>query len=979
MMDTQTKFTKRHKTRLSFSVKLFMGIAILSLLGLGTVFFIVNTTVRGVIYDNVVGVAQRDKDIYAGEIDTWFGTAGKVVSSLATVLSALPCGEHFETIAESFVAEYDFIQNVFIGFADGRAINGARWTAPENWLSTDRPWYVAAYAAGEGVMAATDPYLSYATGNIAVAISTWLPDLGGVGAAVGAAISIEFILDRVSEHTVMADGYLILVAENGNIIAHPRYAPRPGVEIRNLRDIPNGYRLMGGISDGVRIGEFNDVNLGPSYFIAVPLESIDWILVAVIPIMATREPVFQSLALIMLPLAVILIALFVFTVLFVSHLTKSMEERQTSEEKLRIIIDNMPLVANISGRDSSVIECNEEGPRLFGLRDKLEYKERFFELQPPLQPDGRDSMEKALEMDALAFDKGHHRFEWMHQSAAGEPIPCDITLVRVKWKGEDQLLSFVRDMREFHRARTVEQKIYRRVRLMLDAAPLIIEFWDENCNLVDCNETALGFYGFSSREEHGTRWAESQPMFQPDGKPTKAEWDRHLGKIFSGDFDSFDFAARKMTGESVFLEVVGCRTKFNDETVVVTYSSDVTKLKKTIQMMREAEERMQLMLDGAPIACYLIDKDFQAIDCNKETLTLFDFESKPEGIEKFPEIFSRYRFDKLKKHFDRALQAGAERFEWILQKPSEGGYIPCDIAFIRFSHRGEYVIAAQIFDLRVLKGERQRVETAEEHSRAKSRFLAKISQEIRTPITAILDISEVQLQDSSLPTTVGGALAKIQGSAGTLLQIVNDILDLSQIEAGNMTLALEEYEVAAMIDDVVRTHLVYMGGRKIEFRMDVDERIPAFLVGDEVRIKQIVNNLLSNAFKYTVAGSVELSLQCQNMPEEGYVTLVVGVRDTGQGMTPEQIDELYSEYTRFNERENRSARGTGLGMPIVYSLVQMMDAQIKVESETGKGTNILVRIPQKTAGLEVLGRKTTDDILKMVGEVAEKGAALRRN
>jgi len=533
-------------------------------------------------------------------------------------------------------------------------------------------------------------------------------------------------------------------------------------------------------------------------------------------------------------------------------------------------------------------------------------------------------------------------------------------------------------MREFHRARTVEQKINKRVRLMLDAAPLVIEFWDKDCNLVDCNQTALDFYGFSSKGEHGTRWADNQPEFQPDGTPTKAEWERHLREIFEGDFDSFDFAAKKMTGESVFLEIAGCRTKFNDEPVVVTYSSDVTKLKKTMQMMREVEERMQLMLDGAPIACYLINKDFEAIDCNKETLNLFDFESKPEGVEKFREIFSRYRFDKLKKHFDKALQAGAERFEWILQKPNEGGYIPCDIAFIRFSHKGEYVVAAYIFDLRVLKGERQRVETAEEHSRAKSRFLAKISKEIRTPITAILDISEVQLQNRPLASNVEGALTKIQGSAGMLLQIVNDILDLSQIEAGNMTLTQEEYEVAGMIGNVVQTHLMYMGSKKIEFRMEVDEQIPAFLVGDEVRIKQIVNNLLSNAFKYTVAGSVELSIQCQNAMD-GFVTLVVSVRDTGQGMTPEQIDELYSEYTRFNERENRSAKGTGLGMPIVYSLAQMMDAQIKVESESGKGTNVVVRIPQKIASRDVLGRKAVDDLLKMADEIAGKGAALSRD
>ncbi|MCL2191163.1 MAG: cache domain-containing protein, partial [Treponema sp.] len=303
MMDnTQTKFTRRHKTRLSFSVKLVLGIATLSLLGLTTIFVIVNTMVRGVIYDNVVGVAQRYKDIYAGEIDAWFGTAGKVVSSLATVLRVLPSEEHLVSIAEKFVAEYDFIENILIGFADGRVVNGVGWVAPEGWVSTDRPWYIAAVAAGEGSIATTEPYVSHASGNIEIAMSTWLPGLGDGGTVVGATVSMDFILDRIAEHPVSAGGYLVLVAENGDIIAHPNYASRPGVETRNLGEIPNGDFLLGSISGGQRIGEFNDVGLGPSYFIAVPLETVGWTLIAVIPTRATREPVFQNLAIIIRPL-----------------------------------------------------------------------------------------------------------------------------------------------------------------------------------------------------------------------------------------------------------------------------------------------------------------------------------------------------------------------------------------------------------------------------------------------------------------------------------------------------------------------------------------------------------------------------------------------------------------------------------------------------------------------------------------------------
>ena len=973
MADTRTDFTKHHKTTLSFYVKLVLGMVAMSVFGLAAMFFIVNTTVRGAIYDNVLGIVQRDKAIQTSEIDIWFGTASQTVNSLATVLQNLSSEHYFLTIAESFVAEYDFIENVFIGFADGRAINGAGFVAPENWLSTDRPWFVAAEAAGEGVMATTSPYMSYATGNIAITVSKWVPGIGDGGAAVGAAVSLSPVLYSISRHPVMANGYMVLLGPYGEIFFHPDHALEPDGEIPGLRDIPGGYFLMDNLAAGVTFGGFDHVELGPAYFTATPLKTVDWTLVVVVPAEVARAPVSQSLAAVIIAFSAVMIGLFAFTIFFFSYLTRSMEERRFSEERMRILIDNMPLVANISGRDSSVVECNAEAPRVFGLRDKREYMERFFDLQPEFQPDGRSSREKALEMDDIAFREGYHRFEWMHQHANGKPVPCEVTLVRVRWRGEDQLLSFVRDLREFYEVRRKEDEINERMRLMLDATPLAIKFWDKEFNLVDCNKTAVALFEFSSKEEYRERWVESLLEPQPDGAPALEAWKGHLGNIFDSRSDRFEFACRKASGEIVRMEVAGYRMTFNNEPVAVTCCTDVTQLQETTKRMQEAEERVQLMLDGTPIACYLIDKNFEAIDCNKETLNLFDFESKADGIGKFREIFSRYRFDKLEGHFDRALRNGSERFEWILQKPDGSGYIPCDIALIRFSHRGEYVVAAYIFDQRVLKEvlwERQRVETAEAHSKAKSRFLARMSQEIRSPITAILDTSEVQLRNKTLPPTAEGAFARVQASAGALLQIVNDLLDLSEIEAGKTTIECEEYGVAVMLGDVLRMHLAYMSNKKVEFGMKVDESIPAFLVGDELRIRQIVSNLLSNAFKYTLSGSVELSLQCHKNAAEGFVTLAVCVRDTGQGMTPEQIDEMYSEYAHFNDQENRSVKGTGLGMPIVYRLAQMMDAQISVESAPGKGTTVVVRIPQKIAGDELLGKETAEDILKEARSLA---------
>jgi signal transduction histidine kinase/CheY-like chemotaxis protein len=255
-----------------------------------------------------------------------------------------------------------------------------------------------------------------------------------------------------------------------------------------------------------------------------------------------------------------------------------------------------------------------------------------------------------------------------------------------------------------------------------------------------------------------------------------------------------------------------------------------------------------------------------------------------------------------------------------------------------------------------------RIEAAEESNRAKSMFLARMSHEIRTPITAVLGIAEIQLQNPNLSPLLEESLVKIHNSASLLLKIVNDILDLSKIESGKMELRYGDYETASMISDVLNMIFVSSRNKDIEFKIFVDENLPAFLTGDTVRIAQIMSNLLSNAFKYTESGLVELSLKNKNT-NNNYTLLIISVRDTGLGMTPRQLEALRSgEYTRFHERGNRLIGGTGLGISIVYSLARLMDADIQIESEVGKGTNVVVTIPQKKASDEILGSELAQQL-----------------
>ena len=251
---------------------------------------------------------------------------------------------------------------------------------------------------------------------------------------------------------------------------------------------------------------------------------------------------------------------------------------------------------------------------------------------------------------------------------------------------------------------------------------------------------------------------------------------------------------------------------------------------------------------------------------------------------------------------------------------------------------------------------------AEAANKAKSDFLSTMSHEIRTPMNAILGITEIQLQDDSLQQNVKEGLGKIYSSGDMLLGIINDILDLSKIEAGKLELIEGRYELASLIGDTAQLNVLRIGEKPIEFELYVDEDLPAYLIGDELRVKQILNNLLSNAFKYTAEGTVTLTFSSDMDASDGSVRLVITVSDTGQGMTPEQVNRLFDEYSRFNMEANRTTEGTGLGMSITRNLIRLMNGEISVQSEPGKGSVFTVRLPQGPVGPEVLGTEGAENL-----------------
>jgi signal transduction histidine kinase/HPt (histidine-containing phosphotransfer) domain-containing protein/ActR/RegA family two-component response regulator len=234
--------------------------------------------------------------------------------------------------------------------------------------------------------------------------------------------------------------------------------------------------------------------------------------------------------------------------------------------------------------------------------------------------------------------------------------------------------------------------------------------------------------------------------------------------------------------------------------------------------------------------------------------------------------------------------------------------------------------------------------SSEEESKSKSSFLAKMSHEIRTPMNSILGMSEI-IQRKNIPGEIFEYISIIRQSGNTLLSIINDILDFSKIESGHVQIDSKEYYFSSLINDVINVIRVRLVGKPLDFFVSVDSNIPALLVGDEARVRQILINLLNNAVKYTREGHVFLKVEMR-IPESHKIKLIFRVSDTGIGIKKEDLKDLFDEFTRMDMNRNQGIEGTGLGLSIANALCNVMGGEITVSSEYGKGSEFTASMIQ---------------------------------
>jgi two-component system sensor histidine kinase/response regulator len=359
-----------------------------------------------------------------------------------------------------------------------------------------------------------------------------------------------------------------------------------------------------------------------------------------------------------------------------------------------------------------------------------------------------------------------------------------------------------------------------------------------------------------------------------------------------------------------------------------------------------ASERFSTLFDASTTAHVIINSQAQIVDCNSAFISLLNYQSLDQVAGKHPAALApehqpdgRNSMEKGTELVGIAIERGRHSFEWWCAD-ADGQSIPVDVTIVPVMMDGQPHLMGIWHDLRsrfeIEEQLRQAMAIAEEAARAKSDFLANMSHEIRTPMNAIIGMAHLALKTEMTPRQ-HNYLKKIQSSGQHLLGIINDILDFSKIEAGKLSIEHSEFALDRLLENLANLIGDKTAEKGLELLFDIGPEVPHHLIGDSLRIGQILINYANNAVKFTEQGEIDILFRVQEQ-NDSEVLLWCGVKDTGIGLSEEQCQRLFQSFSQADASTTRKYGGTGLGLSISKKLAELMGGTVGVESEQGKGS-----------------------------------------
>jgi len=620
-------------------------------------------------------------------------------------------------------------------------------------------------------------------------------------------------------------------------------------------------------------------------------------------------------------------------------------------------------------RNDRFIDCNTRTLTMFGCSREEIIGSPPYEFSPPNQPDGRSSKEKALEKINLAITQGPQFFEWEHCKRYGTPFPAEVSLTPLELYGETLLQAIVRDISKRKKTEKQLSENEQKYRELVEQANSIILRWTSDGQITFINEFGQRFFGYSAEEILGRHVTGTiVPPTESSGRDL-----RKLMEQICKDPKAFEQNINenmRRNGERVWISWTN-RIVLDDQgkvAEILSIGTDITGRRRMEEAIARERVFSDNIINSLPGIFYMYDDKGKLIRWSKKAESITGYSSE--------ELFGRYILDFFPKaHKQRILTSIETVFSeeenyteapLLLKDGKERPYfftsrlvtldskpyilgVGVDITerkraeeeihrlheqLQRHATELEHRVAERTAELAVA------LDRAEESDRIKSAFLATMSHELRTPLNSILGFTGILLM--GLVGPLSGEQEKqlnmVQDSARHLLELINDVLDISKIEAGQIELAHDLFDMRTAIQKSIEKIVPLANKKGLAVNVVIDPAIHR-IVGDRRRVEQILINLLSNGVKFTEQGEVRIESQV----EDGW--LVIRITDTGIGIRSQDMDTLFKPFRQVDTGITRKYEGTGLGLAICKRFAEAMGGSIQVKSEWGKGSCFAVILP----------------------------------
>ena len=711
------------------------------------------------------------------------------------------------------------------------------------------------------------------------------------------------------------------------------------------------------------------------------------------------------------------LSLIVMAVLFIKNIkTQALYKRQTNilmettqkaYDRVRTMLDTLPLCCLLGNKDDMIIDCNNEAVRLFEFSENHDFINSFNrnELSPVYQSDGRLSSEAAKQYLKQAHEDGICTFNWTHQLLDGTAIPSIVTLVRVDLGSEadDVLVVYIRDMRE--QAKMIDEinrqsellRAVNRVSTSLlepdisgfyesihEAMNIMAEAADVDRVFIWKNHDIDGKHYCSQIYE----WSETAEPQQGNDYTVDIPYDDTPGlRELLASGNCVNNIVSKMTLEeqtqlvpqgilSILLVPVFLQEEFwgfvgFDDCHKERYFSENEELilRSASRMVANAMIRNEMTQDLLDTTSRLKQADraknnsISALENILNNIEAMVYATIPDTGEI---LFVNNHFKKILASMGVDCSSLVGKFCYNTFRIGFEEMCPFCPCFKLSKEPNKTIIWDENLSGRHIRhtdcfidwptGEKVHLqyaiditelvtakELAEQSNSAKSAFLANMSHEIRTPMNAIIGMAEIALREN-IGQTAYEHINTIKQSGSHLLSIINDILDFSKIESGKLQISNSDYLFSSLINDVINIIKIRISDSQVNFLVNIDSNIPTSLYGDETRIRQIMLNILNNAVKFTPSGFICFNIAGQIT--ENTVNLTIEAEDTGIGIKEEELGKLFGNFVQLDLEKNKNMEGTGLGLAISKNLANSMGGDIFVSSEYGKGSKFTIKLPQ---------------------------------